>query len=111
MLTLLTRFLAIVFALLLITEFVPGFFVDGFYTALIVAFVLGLLNITVKPILYVFTLPINLITLGLFSFVLNALLLWFVASFVIGFTIDGFVPALIGAVIMSAVNWTVSKLL
>lgn len=110
MLTLLTRFLAIVFALLLVTEFVPGFTVEGFYTALIVALILGLLNITIKPILFILTLPINILTLGLFSFVLNAFMLWFVASFVQGFTIAGFLPALLGAIIMSLITWAVSKL-
>jgi putative membrane protein len=110
MVTLLTRFLAVVFALLLITEFVPGFFVDGFYAALVVALLLGLLNITVKPVLFILTLPINLITFGLFSFVLNALMLWFVATFVQGFTIEGFLPALLGAIILSLINWLLSKI-
>lgn len=106
----LVRFLATVFALLLITHFVPGFAVGDIYTAFIVAVVLGVVSITLKPILLLITLPINLLTLGLFSFVVNALLLWLIANFVPGFTIAGFMPALLGALILSAVHWVSERL-
>lgn len=109
LLKLATKILAVVFALLLIAEYVPGFAVSGFYTALIVAVILGVLNVTVRPILFVLTLPITILTLGIFLFILNAVLLWFVASFVEGFEIDGFVPALIGAFLISAVSWIVNR--
>ena len=66
--------------------------VDSFYTALIVALILGIINTVIRPILLLLTLPITLVTLGLFIFMLNGLLLWFVASFVKGFTIAGFWP-------------------
>jgi len=108
--SLIVKFLATVFALLLITRYVPGFSVESIYTALIVALILGVISITLKPILLLLTLPINLLTLGLFSFVINALLLWFVASFVDGFTIAGFVPALIGALVLALVHWVVERL-
>ena len=108
--SLLARFLATVFALLLITEFVPGFSVDGITTALIVALLLGVVSITLKPLLLLITLPINILTLGLFSFVINALMLWLVASFVEGFAIDGFMPALLGALILAAVHWLIERL-
>ena len=110
LLKLATKILAVVFALLLIAEYVPGFAVSGFYTALIVAVILGVLNVTVRPILFVLTLPITILTLGIFLFILNAVLLWFVASFVEGFEIDGFVPALIGAFLISAVSWIVNRI-
>jgi len=110
MMSLIVKFLATVFALLLITRYVPGFSVESIYTALIVALILGVISITLKPILLLLTLPINLLTLGLFSFVINALLLWFVASFVDGFTIAGFVPALIGALVLALVHWVVERL-
>lgn len=85
--------------------------VESFYTALIVALVLGLLNAIVRPVLLVLTLPITIITLGLFIFVLNGLLLWFVASFVKGFTVAGFWPAVFGAIVYSLISWAASALL
>ena len=85
--------------------------VDTFYTALIVALILSIINTVVRPILLVLTLPITFITLGLFIFVLNGLLLWFVASFVKGFTIAGFWPAVFGAIVYSLISWAASALL
>ena len=111
MVALLTRFLTLVFALLLIARFVPGVEVSGLYIAVIVAIILGIINVTIKPLLFILTLPFTLITFGLFALVLNALLFWFVATFVEGFVVDGFVPAFLGALIMSIVSWAVSKLL
>ena len=86
--------------LLAIANFVPGIAVASFYTALIVAVLWGVIGLTIKPILTILTLPINIITFGLFSFVLNALLLWFLASFIAGFSVAGFVLALIGSAIL-----------
>jgi len=105
----LARFLGATFAVLLAAYLIPGFIIAGFYTALIVALILGVLNITIKPILVLLTLPLNLLTLGLFSFIINAALLLFVASFVEGFTITGFVPALLGGVVIAVVNWLVHE--
>jgi putative membrane protein len=107
---LLARFLGTVFAVLLAAYVVPGFMVTGFYAAIIVALILGILNITVKPVILLLTLPLNLLTFGLLTFVVNALLLWFVATFVQGFSIEGFIPALLGSLIITAVNWTLHKL-
>ena len=90
-------------ALILISRFIPGIVVGGLYTAVIVAIVWGLIGLTVKPILGLLTLPINVLTFGLFSFVLNALLFWGIASFIPGFSVDGFVPALEGSFILSLV--------
>ena len=105
----LVRFLGATLAVLLAAYLIPGFVVSGFYTALIVALILGVLNITIKPILVLLTLPLNLLTLGLFSFVINAALLLFIASFVEGFTVTGFVPALLGGVVIAVVNWLVHE--
>jgi putative membrane protein len=109
---LILHLLTTVFALLLIAQYglIPGFSVDGFYTALVVAILLGLASITIKPLLLLLTLPINILTLGLFVFVINALLLWLIATFVQGFTITGFVPALIAALVISAVHWIIERL-
>lgn len=105
----LIKILATAATLLLVAYLVPGFAVASFYTALIVAVVLGLVNLIIKPIVVILTLPINILTLGLFTFVINALLLWFVASFIDGFSIDGFIPAFLGALIISIVSWLVGR--
>lgn len=91
-------------ALLVAAYAIPGIAVDGVYIAIIAAVVLGLLNLIVKPILFILTLPINILTLGLFTFVLNALLFWFAASFVEGFAVSGFVPALLGSLLVSVIS-------
>ncbi len=83
--------------------------IESFYTALIVALILSILNTIIRPILFVLTLPVTVITLGLFIFVLNGLLLWFVASFVKGFTIAGFWPAVFGAIVYSFISWAATS--
>lgn len=88
-----------------------GIKVDGFYTALIVALVLGLINAVARPILIVLTLPLTIVTLGLFILVINGLLFWFVASFVDGFAVHGFWTALGGAVAYSVISWICSALI
>ena len=82
----------------------PGVHVTGFVAALIAALVLGLINAFVKPVLKVLTLPLNILTLGLFSLVLNALLVMLAAKIVPGFTIDGFLWAAIFAVVLAIVS-------
>jgi putative membrane protein len=98
-------------ALLLVANFVPGISVSSFYVACIVALILGLLNIFVKPILIILTLPVTLLTLGLFIFVINAGLFMFAASFVEGFTVTGFFPALVGSILTSVVSTIALKIL
>ncbi len=105
MIKILIRILVIAAALLLIANYVPGIAVQSFYTALIVAIVWGIFGLTVRPILNLLALPINLITFGLFSFIINALLFWFIATFVAGFSVAGFIPALEGSVILTLVGW------
>ena len=104
-----TKLLLTVLALLLVSNYVPGITVSSFYIALIVAIVLGLVNLVLKPILIILTLPITLLTLGLFTFVINAGLFWFVSTFIDGFTVDGFIPAFIGAFIIAIVHWFAVK--
>ena len=93
-------------ALLLVANIVPGFGIETFYSALIVALVLGLVNALVRPLLFILTLPVTIITLGLFTFVINALMLWLVSTIVKGFVVTGFVPVLLGAIIL----WLISLL-
>ena len=101
---LILRWLINALALIAVTHIVSGFTVSGFYAAVIAALVLGLLNAVVRPVLVLLTLPINIITLGLFTFVINAGLVWFMSSFVKGVTVDGFLPALLVAIFLWAVS-------
>lgn len=90
--------------LLLVAEYVPGISIEGFYTALIAAIILGVLNIFVKPVLFILTFPITVLTVGLFVLVINATLFWFASSFIDGFSVAGFWPAFIGSLIVTAVS-------
>lgn len=100
-------------ALLFVAYVVPGFGVESLYTALIAAFVLGLVNALVRPLLFILTLPVTILTLGLFTFVLNALMILLVSTIVKGFTVDGFVPALLGSLVLWVVslltNWVIDQ--
>lgn len=102
--TLILRLLFNALGLVLISKFIPGIVVDNFYVALVAAVILGILNTVIRPILLILTLPITILTLGLFSFVLNGLLFMFVASFIEGFKVDGFWTALIGSILMSIIS-------
>lgn len=92
-------------ALVITTYFVPGLYLSGFIPALIAAIILGLVNAIVRPILIILTLPITLLTLGLFLLVVNAVTLGLVALLTPGFQITGFLPAAVGAVVLSFITW------
>ena len=102
--TLLLRLLFNALGLILIAELVSGIDVEGLYPAVIAALVLGILNAIVRPILLILTLPITIVTLGLFAFVINAALFLFAASFIDGFDVSGFWVALFGSILMSVVS-------
>ena len=95
------RWLLLAAALLLVAHLYPGVTVQSFGSAMIAAFVLGLLNTLLRPVLVLLTLPVTLITLGLFLFVINALMFYFAASLLDGFHVNGFAAALIGSLIYS----------
>jgi putative membrane protein len=97
----LVRWLLLAAALLLVAQIYPGVQVTSFGSAMIAALVLGLFNTLLRPILVLLTLPVTLLTLGLFLFVINALLFYFAASLLAGFQVNGFVAALIGSVLYS----------
>lgn len=82
----------------------PGVHVAGFTTALVAALVLGIINAVLKPILVALTLPINILTLGLFTLVINAVLVMLATSLVSGFTVDGFGWALLFSILLSVIN-------
>lgn len=91
-------------AILIVSQYVPGVKVASFQTALLVALFLGIFNAVIKPILIILTFPINILTLGLFTFVINAVLLWTVTYFVKGFVISNFTAALIAAIALWLIN-------
>jgi putative membrane protein len=96
------RWLLLAAALLLVAHLYAGVVVSSFGAAMIAALVLGLLNTLLRPILVLLTLPVTLVTLGLFLFVINALMFYFAASLLDGFHVTGFGAALIGSLIYSA---------
>jgi putative membrane protein len=108
---LLLRWLLSALGLMLVAYLIPGIGVAGFYTALIAALVLGLINAIIRPVIKILSLPINILTLGLFSLVINALLFWLVSTIVKGFVVTGFWPAFWGALIMSVVGWFANSVL
>ena len=87
-----------------------SFYVDGFATAVIAALVLGILNITVKPILHILSLPITFLTFGLFSFVINGIILLLLARLMSGMTVSGFFAALLVAIVISLINSALNSL-
>jgi len=96
-------------ALLAVANFVPGITVGSFTDALIAAFFLGLVNTLIRPLLLLLTLPVTVLTLGLFIFVINGLLFWFVGSALKGFIVDSFWHGVLGAVLYSIFSWALSS--
>ena len=90
-------------AILATAYLLPGVSVSGFISALIVALVLGILNAFIKPVLIILTLPINILTLGLFTFVINAFLIWVAGQVVPGFTVGTFLSAFFFGVVLSII--------
>jgi putative membrane protein len=101
----LVRVLLNTVAIVLAGLIVPGIQVDGLLPALGAGVALGLVNALIRPILVILTLPITLVTLGLFIFVLNGLCFWLVSAFVPGFHVAGFWPAMGGALLVTVVSW------
>jgi putative membrane protein len=89
----------------------PWVQVDTFWTALAAALVLGLINALIRPLLVLLTLPVTIVTLGLFIFVINGLLFWWVGSFIGGFHVSGFWSGVFGAIVYSLISWLLSSLL
>ncbi len=95
MLKFLIRYLIIAILIVGIPNYLKGIYVDGYTTAILVAFVLGFLNAVIKPILKIISLPITIITLGLFSLVINVAIVYFAAGIIDGFSISGFITPLL----------------
>ena len=109
--SLLLRWLISALTLILIAYFVPGITVVSFYSALIAALILGLINALIRPLLIILTLPVNILTLGLFTLVINALMFLLASSMVKGFYVTSFMAAFWGALIMCLTGWVIGGLL
>jgi len=107
---LIVRWIINALALMLMPYIFTSIHVANFYVALITALILGLVNALIRPVLILLTLPVTILTLGLFILVINALMFWFVASFVQGFSVAGFWPAFWGAIVYSIISWALSAL-
>ena len=107
----LLRLLLNAFAVLAVAYLVPGVSVRSFGVAVLAALVLGIVNALVRPVLLILSLPINLLTLGLFTLVINALMFWLASSFVSGFFVQNFRAAFLGALVFWIVSWLASGLL
>jgi len=108
---LLLRWLISAATLMLVAYYMPGISVQSFYAALIAALILGLINAIIRPLALLITLPVNILTLGLFTLVVNGLMFWLASSIVKGFYVAGFWPAFWGALVMWIVGWVVNSLL
>ena len=106
---LLVRWLLLTISIIVTSYLVDGIFVTSFFSAFFAAAVLGILNALFRPILIVITLPINILTLGLFTFVINALLLKMASGVVPGFYVQGFWSAVFGSLIISLVSWVLNS--
>ena len=106
------RLLIQMVAILIISYLLPGVIrVNGVWAALVAAFILGIVNAILRPILIFFTLPITVLTLGLFLLVINGLMLWLVSAIVRGFQVSGFWGAVLGSILISIVSWILSRVL
>ena len=95
-------------ALIAVAYLMPSITVASFWSALVAALILGLVNAFIRPVLILLTLPVTVITLGLFILVINGLLFWFVGSFIEGFVVQGFWAGFFGAILFSIVSWILS---
>jgi len=98
------RWIGFALVIMFISWVIPGISVDSFWSALLVAVVIALINVFIKPILVLVTLPINILTLGLFTLVINALLFMFAGFISPGFEVDGFLSAFLGALLLSILS-------
>jgi putative membrane protein len=98
-------------ALLAVAYLLPSINVDGFTSALIAAAVIGLVNMLIKPVLILLTLPVTILTLGLFIFVINGLLFYFVGEILQGFQVQSLLAGILGAVLYSVISWLLTSLI
>ena len=105
----LIRWLVLTCAIMAASYVMDGIQVSGFFSALLAAAILGVLNAIFRPILIILTLPINILTLGLFTFIINALMLMMASGLISGFDVSGFWSALFGSLVISVVSWILNS--
>ena len=103
------RWVGLSCAVWITSQIIPGIVVNPYWVAFIVGAFLTLFNMFIKPIVSILTLPLNIITLGLFSFVINSVIFYYLGTFVTGFSVDKFSTAFIGALLVSLINWFFKK--
>jgi putative membrane protein len=101
----LLRWFVTTLAMIALPYFLPGIKITSVYAALLAAAVLVLINAIIRPVIKLLTLPLNILTLGFFSIILNGVFFWFVARLIIGFSVSSFFTAMVGAFIISIINW------
>ncbi|MCD6262176.1 MAG: phage holin family protein [Deltaproteobacteria bacterium] len=107
----LIKWLVLTMAVMIASYLVEGIHVSGFFSAFFTAAVLGMLNVFFRPVLLILTLPLNILSFGLFTFVINAIMLMMASGIIPGFQIQGFWSAVVGSFIISAVNWIITFLI
>lgn len=110
MLAVLIRWVLYALVIVFISWIIPGIEVDNFLSALLVCVILALINAFIKPLIQIITLPVNIITLGLFSFVINALLLMLAGMITPGFEVESFLSALFGSIVLSLFAVGISRI-
>ena len=103
------RWLILTFAIIVTSYLIDGIQVSGFLSAFFAAAILGILNAFFRPILFILTLPVNILSLGLFTFVINALMLMMVSGVISGFKVYGFWSAVFGSLLISLVSWLLTS--
>ena len=103
------RWLILTFAIIISAYLLDGIHVSGFISAFFAAAILGILNAFFRPILFILTLPINILSLGFFTFVINAVMLLMVSGVIPGFEVDGFWSAVFGSLLISLVSWALTS--
>ena len=105
------RLLITILALLITAEVVPGIYIVGVWPGLWAALILGLVNVFIKPIFTVLTLPFSILTLGLFLFIVNGLMFLITAALVSGFAVSGIGAAVFGSIVLSFFTWVINQVL
>jgi len=105
------KLLVTALALFLAEKLIPGIEIVDFWVALWAAFILGVLNFTIKPIVSILALPITFLTLGLFTFVINGLFFLLVSHLIDGFNVDGFFTAILGSIVTSIISSVINSLI
>jgi len=107
---LMTKWLILTISIMIASYLIEGIKVSGFFSAFFAAAILGILNVFFKPVLLILTLPVNILTLGLFTFVINAMILMMASGVIKGFYVSGFWSAVFGSIVISIISWILNEI-